>query len=909
VTRVRKWLLGVLGVLLLAIIGAVGTAWWAIATESGSRWLVTRAVEYTPLDMQLSGIAGTLRHGLRVEYFEYVDADRRIRLADLDLELDWSRTNTGQLWISRLAAQRLDVVSLSEPEPKTGPLNLDVPALPLRIVADSIALQVADYDGVVIRRIEVLDVATDGLDVAIGSARAAIDEFELQLRELGARLADEVPLATAFAWQATDNRWSGTGAVRGSLHGVDIEHDLAGEYALRSVGNIELLNIGEPAFDIVSTFEQWQYEQWVASAGQVRLIGSLNDFRSELSVGVTDGELLSAELSGELAGNDSGFTSIDLRVNTFDGRARVTGSARWSPTLQANLSLTGSALDLSAFTGGFATRLEMQLDLTATDVEQFTINVGNLAGSYSEQPIRITGTLSRDGEEWRCTSCDAAVGANRVQADLMLNDRRISGAIDVVAPAIEQLHPDFSGMLQAQGTLSGSPRLPILSGNITARDLFANDMPIGSGDIQVTGDLNDIDVTTRWTLQGNSIDLSAQLQREEDRIAGRLSRASIDQKETGTWTLADPVNFSIDPELVTVGESLWSNGDARLRTGQLVRSATTVAADIELTGASMRWLAAYLPDEVAIDGYADVALNLRQDNGDWSGSAEWRQLETVLHVKLIDGEVFEVAVPAATAQARLEPTGATLGARVEADGGVAIDLSGTASELSRDAIIDAQLNARGEEFGWVAAFIPEVDEVAGSVAADFTVQGRADDPQLRGELRLIDGSVVLPAFNVPVTNIEARLTATSSDSLAVVGEARAGEGSLAIAGSITDAISPNPSFEVTFRGQDATVLDWPDYVLVASPDLSLSGKGNEFEVDGRVRMDRAEIHVRELPEGAVKPSADVSVVGREEADTRESRLRGAIEIELSDQVHVRAFGLDTNLEGVKWFGRGSWVCP
>ena len=266
----------------------------------------------------------------------------------------------------------------------------------------------------------------------------------------------------------------------------------------------------------------------------------------------------------------------------------------------------------------------------------------------------------------------------------------------------------------------------------------------------------------------------------------------------------------------------------------------------------------------------------------------------MLNVKLIDGEEFKVAVPTATADASLTPTGATVEARLEADGGVFVDLTGSANGLSPEATIDARLLARGEEWAWLAAFIPEIDEIVGSVNADFTARGRADEPQLQGELRLNDGKVVLPAFNVPITNIQARLTATSSDSLDLVGDAQAGEGRLAITGSIRDAISMKPRLEITLRGSDAMVLNWPDYALVASPDLSLSGVGNEYKVDGRVRMDRAEILVRELPEGAVTPSADVSVVGREEADTRATRLSGAIDIELSDSVHVRAFGLDTN---------------
>jgi translocation and assembly module TamB len=93
------------------------------------------------------------------------------------------------------------------------------------------------------------------------------------------------------------------------------------------------------------------------------------------------------------------------------------------------------------------------------------------------------------------------------------------------------------------------------------------------------------------------------------------------------------------------------------------------------------------------------------------------------------------------------------------------------------------------------------------------------------------------------------------------------------------------------------LLNWEDYLLVASPDLEFSGDMSGVHVTGTVAMDKAEINVRSLPEGAVAPSDDVIVVGRESAMPRKTRVTGAVDILLSDDIHLKAFGLDTNLEG------------
>jgi translocation and assembly module TamB len=114
---------------------------------------------------------------------------------------------------------------------------------------------------------------------------------------------------------------------------------------------------------------------------------------------------------------------------------------------------------------------------------------------------------------------------------------------------------------------------------------------------------------------------------------------------------------------------------------------------------------------------------------------------------------------------------------------------------------------------------------------------------------------------------------------------------------LENVLSASPSFNIKVSGNQATLLNWEDYLLVASPDLEFSGDTSGVHVTGSVAMDKAEIIVRDLPEGAVAPSDDVIVVGREIDTPRKTRVTSAVDILLSDDIHLKAFGLDTNLEG------------
>jgi translocation and assembly module TamB len=927
VRALRRWFLGAVALLLL-LASVAGTLWWAVATEDGTRWLISQAIGYADVDVEVEGLSGSLRDGVGAEFIVYADDGLRVELQKLGLDIDWPGTSLLQIGIIRLGAERLTVRSLGEADPDPVPFKLDIPPLPVRVSVAQFTLGSVDVDEVFASGIEIREIEVNGLRAQLASAVATVETYQLQVSDVDAQLRDDLPLSAGFNWAAADASWSGEGSVHGSLGNLEFEHALQGQYPLRSAGTLDLLGADAPVFDVVSTFDEWTYENWVASDANVRLTGTLQDYRSQLSVQVNDGGQMAAQVRGELSGNMEALTSVDLAVDAFEGSAHVTGSAQWSPALAADLVLVGADMDFAGLTSGFATDLDYNVRFTATSAERFALDIRELGGTYNDQPIVATGTASRDGDLWHCRACDAAIGANHLKFDLAVRNQRLDGKIDIDAPLLQQLHPDIAGTMRATGQLRGRIDLPILSGDLSASDLklqgwsigaltivtssatpesvdvgieiggLANqDIALGGGDFRITGQLDQLNVESRWAAEGVQAEFTADLAQEEDTISGRMHSARIDHSDTGEWDLSEPVGFVLTPESLTVDAAKWSNGDTRLDIGRVTRSADSLSVEVMLSGAPLQWLDARTPREVTFGGYADGQLTLQESGGEWTGELEWRQRETLLRFDSGGGDQFEVAVPVAEMDVSTGPIGASLRAQLEADGDTAISLEGKASSLSPDATIAANLSARGTEWDWVSAFIPEIEEVVGTVRADFTASGRADSPELEGELRLSDGAVVLPAFNVPITSIDARVRGDSSGSLTVVGEAAAGSGSLAITGTISDLISMAPSVVLTVRGDEATVLDWPDYALVASPDLSLQGAGNRYRVGGRVRLDRAEIAVRELPEGAVRPSADVRVEGREEAERQVTRLTGEFDIELDESVHVRAFGLDTNLEG------------
>ena len=63
---------------MLVALVAAGSIWWAVATESGTRWLLGQALDRAPAGLEVREVSGTLWHGLRLGRVGYTQFYREI---------------------------------------------------------------------------------------------------------------------------------------------------------------------------------------------------------------------------------------------------------------------------------------------------------------------------------------------------------------------------------------------------------------------------------------------------------------------------------------------------------------------------------------------------------------------------------------------------------------------------------------------------------------------------------------------------------------------------------------------------------------------------------------------------------------------------------------------------------------
>ena len=469
--------------------------------------------------------------------------------------------------------------------------------------------------------------------------------------------------------------------------------------------------------------------------------------------------------------------------------------------------------------------------------------------------------------------------------------------------------PVLSGRLSAEQLVFGEwsfDYLNVESGKSTARNLDVvvevqggnyGDSSLGDGEINVTGELQNAILQLEWRLDGYAANVGIQFALLEEEIHGTIDTASLSEPISGTWTLQNPTEFSLGPTTQSLAAGSWSNDEAELRHEEFLRRPESVSIVAALLNVPLNVLDVFLPDTLRLQGRVDASIDLQHGVDGWNGSLDWLQRNTVAQFIVSEDDRYDGEVPEARATVQVVNNAATIHAALKTRQGTEATLDASLSEPTVDADVIARFQLTGNHWDWVPQVIPEIDEFAGSISADVHASGMLLSPNLQGEVQWLNGALAVPGLNLPLQDIDVTLTGSSAGDMTVSGTARAGEGILQVRGGLEDILSASPAFEVTLTGDQANLLNWEDYLLIASPDLEFSGGLDGVRVNGTVNLDKAEINLRELPEGAVMPSDDVIVEGREIEARRRTRVSGEIEFMLSESIHIQAFGLDTNLEG------------
>ncbi|WP_373047396.1 translocation/assembly module TamB domain-containing protein [Vulgatibacter sp.] len=491
-------------------------------------------------------------------------------------------------------------------------------------------------------------------------------------------------------------------------------------------------------------------------------------------------------LALEGAGLDQADGTIELpAVELGGGRAgpiRIAGSFREERLEFRSLSATlaGGSLEASGWSG--AERADLRFDLDARNARQLLREVERIAaGAGAELPAlpAITGAARIDGRVQGPFAAPAVVARIR-SPDLTVAGSRLVG-------------------LDGDVDLAGPPTKP--SGKVSLRLERA---ALGSTRIDaVTADLHLGGTRLRGTVDGRTVAgrIRADLDVEGRRAWQELAVGRLDLRwPRAAWSLASPARLVLADGITVEGLALRSDHGARIDGSGSLRASGALALDLRAAGVDLgRLPPALAPAELGLAGTASLSAKLGGTVGRPKGEVqlaladgalggvEGIALDTWL---LLDGKTVEAKLRGGHGGAQLEAT-ATAAWPIAPRGRFGLDGRLTGLDLAE-----------------LVRLLALDEALAGSVAAELSLEGSLDDPRGTVEIR---GSA-LAARGVELT--AARIGAVLGEEIRIEADAAGGAGT--VEGAVTFALSP------------AALRRHPEALLAAPLQGRVQAKGLEL---------------------------------------------------------------------------------
>ena len=534
------------------------------------------------------------------------------------------------------------------------------------------------------------------------------------------------------------------------------------------------------------------------------------------------------------------------------------------------------------------------------------IALPRLALRYGAAGLEARGRLRADGRpELAATAAVPRLGelvpglAGAIEASLALVPDEADGVGATVVGRAQGLAGE--GVAIAEATLDATARdvlrAPALDARLAARGLAAGGVS-GALDLTAAGPLDALGLRARFA----GPDLSASLTAEA-RLPDQIALSAFEATARGeTLRLAAPTTLRL-------GETIELAPLALLLRGGRIEARGRLSPTLDLTLAARRLplaLAALVAPGLAPSGTLDLDATLRGAPAAPEGSARL----AVRGGRLPDGPAAWLPPADLDATVALARGRAEARAQLRAGTLARLDLAAQAP-LDRGGPIAARLDGPIDLALADPLLTPAGRRARGRLVVALRAEGSLSEPQLAGEVSLAEAEFVDAALGLRLGGIAGRLVARG-DAIAIEGlGARAGDGTLAIGGTLRP-LAPGLPLDLTLAAREATLALGEAATVRLSADLRLGGEvAGALAASGRIDVARAEILLPErLPAEVV--DLPVRVVGEALPAAPPPAAAPPVALDIAvaapRAVFVRGRGIDAELGGAVQLG-GTAAAP
>lgn len=678
-----------------------------------------------------------------------------------------------------------------------------------------------------------------------------------------------------------------------------------------------------------------------SQSGALSLSGRLSDWQAELEAVLRLTGQPESRIEASAGGSDSGADIHRVRIDAGSaGSLEVEGTVTWTPELAGDLELRLNEFNTGEFIAALPGRLNLDLNLAVSSLEDIRIDLRRLDGVLRNQPVSGQGRLN--------TSTEAASGGQLVlnfgdnRLELGSDDGRL-WQVNLAAEALQQIAPETAGQLRAQARIdlgrselqaeanlsdSGWAEISVNRARLNT-ELSWHDARIG-GELRLN--LEDLDLSP-WervdqlelAIDGDCLEHTAALSIAGQRgtvdlqaggaldacvmqgisaWTGAINRLFIGNTPAGDWELNQPLDIELSAERISASRGCLV--EAAERTGRLclreLEVTQTGRVEIGIEQVPMDLLL------VPMDPIFNLTTPLSGElEAGWSQVGGLERISGFLVLdsgalkplgeeeSLLDIDSIRLDLIPESDHLRL-----VLDARLEGDSQLTgqaqlVDLNDPSS-----ATVDARARLNLPDIGVFNRLVTELDQLGGRLSGEMEVRGALLGPSLNGQLRLDEGLIVHAPLGVRIEDISLALDGTE-ERASLSGNMRGGDGTMALAGEM-ELVDSQWRLDARVNGERFRFTDVSWLRLSASPEIRLTRSGDGLmTLDGDIRID----HLRAgLPPGAeqrINASADIRVRGEVEQEDPTSelaeRLQGRLGLQLGDDARTSAIGMQARLAG------------
>ncbi len=922
-----------------------------ITTEKGSRWLLQTAFSSIK-QISTAEINGSIANSLTLKKLYYQQSsDFSISIKEFKLKWHSTELLKGHLHITLIQLDGIEIKGQpsgsQDKEDKSA-----VPEIPLSLNIDQLIINQLSWlnEGSKTELQQLL------LTAQLKHNILKLSKLKLAMPPLQINAASEIqlqsdwPLTAELDWSymMEASKLKGLFKVTGNMDQFDIYSTIKGAVVSEQQGFIKL-SANQPEFSLSG---HWNKLQWPLS-GKAQVSSHKGDFQIQGSA-----QNYHAVLNGKAASNDAtdfsfvfigngNQKSIDIermQLNPVQGLLNLEGQVSWAQGVGFDLAVTSKNLNPA----DFGTDIPGEINLNAHGKGRFdkgkinaTLDIKKIAGTIHDQPINANGKIKLAGKQIHFQKFQLSAGSNRLQASGQLTEQLANLKFTIAAPDLKTVWPRLTGNMNGYIQIKGSLLKPIVSGNIQGHSLSYQTNRIDSLSLQadyahtsnkqsnMDFSVTDIQIgenkIKRITLKGYGnqkshnvsfnmfspiVNASINVDGEWNgkQWLGHIHDVTIDHPQLKKWQLQSAVNLMLS--------KTKENYDINLPTSCLVQNQAQLCLSAQgdpnkqLDGklSFSSWPLAltkhWLPEELSLQGLVSANAIFSSHSKDLAakasvnitkGMALLKKDENIIHKQAFTESVLQL-------QYQQDHLNSTLRLGLGKKDFITAEIITGPADNSGTRRLSGILKSNISDMTFADGLLPQINQLQGLFTADLKIAGDTHQPTVTGAAKLQNSQFEIPKLGTAFHNFNLRINSENSNSkrLQLNAKIESGEGQLIAKGHLDLQAEHNYPLSLALTGENFQISRLPEAEVIISPSLTIDKQDNLTKIDGLIKIDKAQIEIKTLPETAIAPSEDEAIITSDKPKQKTidlSRLNTRISIHFGENSHFSGFGLKTRLAG------------